>query len=125
MSNHQIEFIVAGIVPEGSGRLSVIGRNGDRPIPLDQTFDTLVRRRRDRQIIVPGSDSMIDEERSVQVRVVSIHAYERSLPVLGEGMTGSLLLEGEGVRCIAPGCVLIDTGETTSSSKAVPQTTTP
>ena len=59
-------------------------------------------------------------EKPAAIRVVCIHAYERSLKALGEGMTGSLTLEGDGLQYIAPGWILGRKSETPSTESQMP-----
>ena len=49
---------------------------------------------------------MREIERPAAIRVICIHAFERSIKTMGEGMTGSLSLEGEGLHFLAPGWIL-------------------
>ncbi len=111
MKTDQVEFIVVGTAPEEMGRITVIGRNGNRLIPLNETFDAMVRHRRRRIPEELGAEPVVEEERTIDVRVVAIHAYERSLEALGQGMTGSLSLEGQGVRWLTAGWVLTKRNE--------------
>ncbi len=52
------------------------------------------------------------------IRVVCIHAYERSLQTMGRGMTGSLTLEGDGLQYLAPGWILGQKSEVPSDGGA-------
>ena len=119
MKTDRVEFIVEGIAPGEMGRTTVIGRNGDRPIHLDETFDLMVRHKRRHFSEGPRDEPVVEEERPIDVRVVCIHAYDRSLEELGEGMTGSLVLEGQGSRSLAPGWVLLKREENTDALQFV------
>jgi hypothetical protein len=106
MINNLTEFIVKGWVTGESGRITVIGRCGDSPIHLNDQFDTLYRYKKRKYPDELGDEPVREDEKVVSLRVACIHAYDRSLQVLGQGMTGSLMLEGEGRDLVAPGCVL-------------------
>jgi hypothetical protein len=97
-------FIVDGFV-QGE-MFSVVGRCGDAPIHVGEVFDAVYRYKRRRPPDELGDEPVREVERPAAIRVVCIHAYGMSLEFLGEGMTGSLTLDGEGLQYIAPGWIL-------------------
>ncbi|MFI5457233.1 MAG: hypothetical protein ACHRXM_17445 [Isosphaerales bacterium] len=99
-----LEFIVDGFV-QGE-RFTVIGCCGDAPIQVGDVFDAVYRNKRRRYPDELGDEPVREVEKPAAIRVVCIHAYERSLNTLGEGMTGSLTLEGDGLQYLAPGWIL-------------------
>jgi hypothetical protein len=105
MTEKEVEFIVAGTV-EGNHRCTVIGRCGDAPIQIGHVFDAVYRNKRRRRPDELGDDPVREVEKPASIRVVGIHAYERCLKTLGQGMTGSLTLEGNGLQYLAPGWLL-------------------
>ena len=100
------EFIVDDVVTGESGATTVIGRCGDEPIRVGQIFDAVYRYKPRRYPDQLGDPPVREVENASCLRVVCIHAYEQSLPLLGQGMTGSLVVEGEGLDRVAPGWVL-------------------
>jgi len=104
MTGEGLEFIVDGFV-QGE-RFTVIGCCGDAPIQVGDVFDAVYRYKRRRYPDELGDEPIREVEKPAAVRVVCIHAYERSLNTLGEGMTGSLTLEVDGLRYLAPGWIL-------------------
>ena len=106
MTDGRIEFIVKGWETGESGSLKVIGRVGDVPIHLNDTFDTLCRIKRRRFPEESGDEPVVECTRPVSLRVTCIQAYDRPLNVLSQGMTGSLALEGSGSEFVAPGWIL-------------------
>ena len=104
MKKGLFEFIVSGLVQ--GDHSTVIGRCGDLPIRVDDTFDTLYRYKRMKYPDEFDQEPIIEAKCSVNLRVTCVHALGRSLDALGEGMTGSLALEGDGLEKIAPGWVL-------------------
>lgn len=104
MSVKQFEFIIVGVV-QGE-HFTVIGRCSDEPIHVGDVFDTVYRYKRRKYPDEFGDEPIREVEKPVVLRVACIHAYDRSLAVLGEGMTGSLALEGEGLDQVATGWVL-------------------
>lgn len=102
--NHT-EFIISHVVDGVSGR-TVIGRCGDEPIRVGQVFDAVYRYKPRRYPDQLGDPPVREVEKAAGLRVLCIHAYDHSLPLLGQGMTGSLVVEGEGLNDVAPGWVL-------------------
>jgi hypothetical protein len=104
MTGEGLEFIVDGFV-QGE-RFTVIGCCGDAPIHVGDVFDAVYRNKRRRYPDELGDEPVREVEKPAAIRVVCIHAYERSLNTLGEGMTGSLTLEGDGLQYLAAGWIL-------------------
>jgi hypothetical protein len=112
MTDKEHQFIVAGVVH--GERFTVIGRCGDRPIQVGDVFDAVYRYKRRRYPDEMGDEPVREIEKPAAIRVASIHAYERCLQALGQGMTGSLSLEGDGLQYLAPGWILGSRTETPS-----------
>jgi hypothetical protein len=104
MTDNELQFIVDGFVH--GERFTVVGRCGDRPIHVGDVFDAVYRYKRRRYPDELGDEPTREIEKPAAIRVISIHAYERCLRALGEGMTGSLTLEGDGLQYLAPGWIL-------------------
>lgn len=104
MNDSAIAFIVDGFV-QGE-HFTAIGRCGDEPIRLGDEFDAIYRLKRRRYPEEMGDEPVREEEYPVSLKVTCIHAYGRSLPVLGQCMTGSITIEGRGAEWIAPGWLL-------------------
>jgi hypothetical protein len=109
------EFIVDGWASGDSGRFTVIGRCGDEPIRVGDVFDAVFRYKPRRYPDEMGLDPIRDVEHSASLRVESISAYQESLDELGQGMTGSLVVSGEGMGTISPGWILGARNGTTPS----------
>ncbi len=120
MIEKELQFIVAGFVH--GERFTVIGRCGDLPIHVGDRFDAAYRYKRRRYPDEMGDEPVREVEKPAAIRVVSIHAYEMCLPTLGEGMTGSLTLEGDGLQYLAPGWIL---GQKSASPSSVDQISEP
>lgn len=106
MTQDPVEFRIRYWVTGESGRVTVIGRVGAKPIHVNDIFDTLCRFEKRRYPEEKGNDPVVKDEKKVALKVACIRAYDRSLDVLSQGMTGSLMLEGEGPGSVAPGWVL-------------------
>jgi hypothetical protein len=104
MTNQELQFIVDGFVH--GEQFTVLGWCGDVSIHVGDVFDLVYRNKRRRYPDEMGDDPIREVEKPVTIRVVGIHAYERCLKTLGQGMTGSLTLEGEGTQYLAPGWIL-------------------
>jgi hypothetical protein len=114
----KLQFIVVGVVH--GEQFTVLGRCGDLPIHVGELFDAVYRyNRRSRAQL--GDEPVREVEKPAAIRVVCIHAYERSLKALGEGMTGSLTLEGDGLQYLAPGWILGRKSENPSIESQTPQ----
>jgi hypothetical protein len=116
-----LEFIVVGLVD--GDHISVIGRCGDAPINVGDVFDAVYRYKHRRYPDEMGNEPVREIEKPAALRVMCIHAYEMSLDALGEGMTGSLTLDGDGLEYLAPGWILgrkseAETGVTPGSLSA-------
>jgi hypothetical protein len=104
MVEKQLEFIVCGLVQ--GDHFTVIGRCGDLSIHVGDVFDVVYRNKRRRYPDEMGDDPVREVEKPAAIRVLCIHAYQRSLQTLGGGHTGSLTLEGDGTQYLAPGWIL-------------------
>ena len=114
----KLQFIVVGVVH--GEQFTVLGRCGDLPIHVGELFDAVYRYNlRSRAQL--GDEPVREIEKPAAIRVVCIHAYERSLKALGEGMTGSLTLEGDGLQYLAPGWILGRKSENFSIESQTPQ----
>ena len=100
------EFFIEWIVAGEGGRFTVIGRCGDAPIRVGDRFDLTYRNKKRKYPEEANDDPVRLEEKPASLRVVCIHAYEQSLRVLGQAMTGSLVVEGEGLDHLAAGWVI-------------------
>jgi hypothetical protein len=118
MNDQELMFIVDGIVDGES--LTVIGRCGDAPIHVGEVFDAVYRNKRRRYPDELGDEPIREVEKPAAIRVVCIHAYEKSLTTLGEGMTGSLALDGDGLQYLAPGWILGRRSESPVAESQVP-----
>jgi hypothetical protein len=118
MNDQELMFIVDGIVDGES--LTVIGRCGDAPIRVGEVFDAVYRNKRRRYPDELGDEPVREVEKPAAIRVVCIHAYEKSLTTLGEGMTGSLALDGDGLQYLAPGWILGRRSESPVAESQVP-----
>jgi hypothetical protein len=116
VSKPTTEFIVDGWVSGTSGRFTILGRCGDEPIHVGDVFDAVFRYKPRRYPDELGLEPIRDVEHCASLRVESISAYQESLDELGQGMTGSLVVSGEGLGHIAPGWVLGAKNGTTSNS---------
>jgi hypothetical protein len=104
MTQGDLEFIVVGVVK--GEHFTVLGRCGGVSIRVGDIFDAVYRNKRRRYPAELGDEPVREVEKPAAIHVVCIHAYERSLDTLGEGMTGSLTLEGYGLQYLAPGWIL-------------------
>jgi len=104
MNGIDLEFIVVELV-QGE-HFTVLGRCGGVPIHVGDVFEAVFRYKPLRYPDELGDESVREVEKPAAIRVVCIHAYERSLNTLGKGMTGSLTLEGDGLQYLAPGWTL-------------------
>jgi hypothetical protein len=106
MAERTVEFLVDGWVLGATGQFHVIGCCGDVPIRVNDTFDAIYRLKPRRFPDQLGDDPIRECERPASIRVESIRAYERDLGMLGEGMTGSLVISGEGIDKLSGGWIL-------------------
>ena len=115
----QLMFIIDGL--DHGEHFTVLGQCGDAPIHVGDVFDAVYRNKRRRYPDELGDEPVREVEKPAAIRVVCIHAYERSLKALGEGMTGSLTLEGDGLQYLAPGWILGRKSENPSIESQTPQ----
>ena len=104
MIKNELQFIVVGVVH--GVQFTALGRCGGVPIHVGDMFDAIYRHKHRRWPDELGDDPVREVEKPAAIRVVCIHAYERSLKMLGQGATGSLALEGDGLQYLAPGWIL-------------------
>jgi len=104
MTERDLEFIVVGVV-QGE-HFTVVGRCGGVPIHVGGVFEAVYRYKPLRYPDELGDKPVREVEKPAAIRVVCIHSYERSRSVMGEGMTGSLTLDGDGLQYLAPGWIL-------------------
>lgn len=97
-------FLVDGTV-EGEQN-HVIGRCGESPLRLGDVFTVVCRYRRRETLEDFATPPEVLKTCPVSLRVAGIQAYGRSLDELGPGMTGSLVLSGDGMGRIGSGVVL-------------------
>lgn len=90
------EFLVDSISDAGH----VIGRNGDRDIPLGTTFTT-VRRSRVHQTTGGYRTEDLGEAGSVVLTLREVHWYQRRIDVVPRGHTAALAVTGDGLRFLA------------------------
>jgi hypothetical protein len=109
MIENELQFIVVGVAH--GEQFTVLGRCGGTPIHLGDVFDAIYRHKRRRTPDELGLEPVREVEKPVVIRVVCIHAYGRSLKMLGQGATGSLAVEGDGLQYLAPGWILGGTSE--------------
>lgn len=103
MEQNDLQFIVVGVV-EGE-HFTVLGRCGDVPIQVGDVFDAVYRyKRRSRAEL--GDEPVREIEKPAAIRVNYIYIFNKSTQMMGQGMTGSLSLEGEGLQFLAPGWIL-------------------
>jgi hypothetical protein len=120
MINKEFQFIVDRVV-DGE-YFTVLGRCGDVQIHVGDVFDAVYRYKRRRYPDERGDEPVREVEKPAAIRVVCIHAYQRSLQTMGRGMTGSLTLEGDGLQYLAPGWILGQKSEVPSAGE--PETAT-
>jgi hypothetical protein len=101
MSN-DIGFIIEYVVSGSESYLHAIGRCGDYPIHVGDEFDRIHAP----ALILRDGYQGLGEASPVKLHVDRIEAYQRQLPTLGRGMTGTIDLRGEGLNRVIPGAVL-------------------
>ncbi|HEY2155446.1 MAG TPA: hypothetical protein VGH33_07440 [Isosphaeraceae bacterium] len=106
MERRPIEFVIDFWETSPSGQVSVIGRCGDRPIRVGEAFDVVYSFKPRLYPEGLAEPPVVDQVIPVSLAVEGIDAYERSLPELGEGMTGRIVLNGRGLHHVAPGWML-------------------
>jgi hypothetical protein len=106
MQTRPVEFVIDYWETGSSGRISVIGRCGDRPIRVGDAFDVVYSFKHRPYPEGLAEPPVVDQVIPVSLTVECIHAYELSLPELGEGMTGQIVLNGRGLHHVAPGWML-------------------
>jgi len=97
-------FLVEEAVP--GEQAHVIGRCGDEAIHVGEVFSRVCRYHPRKSLADFTTPPQFMESFPITLRVVAIQAYGRSLDELGPGMTGSLVLSGDGMTSIIPGVLL-------------------
>jgi hypothetical protein len=104
MNEQTLEFAVVGVV-DGEELFNepyraVIGRCGDVPIRLDDHFDAVVKYDEPKSIADYERDPIEVSRNRVDLTVKRIHAYGKDREMLERGMTGVLVLVGQGLGSI-------------------------
>jgi hypothetical protein len=97
-------FLVEGTV-EGE-QTHVIGRCGESAIQVGEVFTKACRYQPRQSLADFATPPVFVESFPISLHVTEIRAYGRLLEELGPGMTGSLVLVGDGVMRIGPGNIL-------------------
>jgi len=101
------QFIVSNVVTGESGQIHVIGRCGEAIVAVGDVFRCVYRiRKPEYPHGMAGPPIRESGEHEAALKVQCIHAYDKSLRELGAGMTGSLVIVGDGVKYVAPGVML-------------------
>ena len=128
MRTLQPEFIVVAVVRGHDNLIAgdygvLVGRCGDAPIPKGTIFSAIYEYGYPNGL---GALPVRLDENSVRLEVVEIQTYNRSFDQLGEGMTGSLIVRGDGLDRLRTGWVVgqaaasaISQGSVRSSSEPV------
>lgn len=74
----------------------LVGRNGDHELHIGDEFNKLVLYKHFYDAKRDMIDAGVEETKQINYKITSIVAYDRELEFLGAGMTGLLVLEGEG-----------------------------
>jgi hypothetical protein len=100
----KVRFFVNGTVK--GEQHHVIGRCGDVPIRRGEVFQIACRYKQRQRLEDFATPPELVESIPISLRVLEIQAYDQTLDELGEGMTGSLVLDGDGWERICPGTIL-------------------
>ncbi|HUE73076.1 MAG TPA: hypothetical protein VMP01_19485 [Pirellulaceae bacterium] len=98
----EIGFIVEYVVSDNEGYFHAVGRCGENPIHVGDQFHRIYAP----AVIVRSSYQGLGEVSPVKLRVERIQAYQHQLEKLGQGMTGTIDLRGDGLNRVIPGAVL-------------------
>ncbi len=93
-----IGFIVEGVVTDSDTYYHLIGRCCDIPIHIGDRFEVAYAPAKPIGRDYPG----LGVAGSVKLRVERIQSYQRQLEMLGEGMTGTIDVRGEGLNRVEP-----------------------
>ncbi len=107
------EFMVDAIEEIEPNQWRVVGRCGDIPIRIGDRFDRVFCYKPRQYPEESGCPPVREITKKIGMSVLRIHAYQRSLPELGQGMTGLLVIEGEGADLIQPDWILGSVDEVT------------
>src|SRR4051794_10817472 len=97
-----IGFIIEYVVSDNGNYFHAIGRCGDYPIHVGDEFHKIYAP----SVILRDTYQGLGEPSPVKLRVERIQAYQQQIPKLGQGMTGTIDLCGDGLNKITPGSVL-------------------
>lgn len=77
-------------------KFQIVGRNDDCELHIGDEFTKLVFYKTRSYPDGYNQKPEVEETKQINYKITSIIAYDRELEFLGEGMTGLLVLEGEG-----------------------------
>jgi len=97
-----IGFIIEYVVSDTGNHFHAIGRCGEFPIQVGDEFHKVYAP----SVVLRNTYQGLGESSQVNLRVERIQAYQHQLPKLGQGMTGTIDLCGEGLNKVIPGAVL-------------------
>jgi hypothetical protein len=98
----KIEFLVKYTATGESDCFRVVGRCCGDAIRIGDSFDSIIYYFRDTHDAEGNRLSRRDHPAGFHLRVIRIYAYDQWLDVLGEGMTGTLDLEGTRSELVSP-----------------------
>jgi hypothetical protein len=84
----------------------LIGRCGGVPVRKGDVFHAAYRYKLGRYPDEMGEEPVRLDDAAVRLEVAEIQAHNRSLDLLGQGMTGAVFVRGEGLDRLAPGGVV-------------------
>ena len=111
-----IGFIIEYVVSDTGNHFHAIGRCGDFPIQVGDEFHKVYAP----SVVLRNTYQGLGEPSPVNLRVERIQAYQHQLSKLGQGMTGTIDLRGEGVNKVIPGAVLALPARGEGTEYAVP-----
>jgi hypothetical protein len=85
---------------------TVVGRCGDQPVRVGGVFTVACRYQSRRSVEDFSHTPQLLDSRPVALTVVAVEAYHRQLDELGPGMTGQLVLAGDGQEGLESGTIL-------------------
>ena len=118
------EFIIVQVV-ESKGNLPpgpyavVVGRCGDVPLLKGQILSAVYRYKSSTYPDEMGDEPIRIEEKPVRLEILEIQTHNRSFDQLGQGMTGALLVKGDGLDRLAPGWVIGEPVEAQQTNAAL------
>jgi hypothetical protein len=84
----------------------VVGRCGDVPIRKGDVLHAAYRYKPGRYPEEMADTPVRLDQMAVRLEVAEIQTHNRSLELLGQGMTGALFVRGDGLDRLAPGWVI-------------------